>query len=225
MRKINWDTYFHSHYNPVGKNWGRKDLKKYKSWYYSWIAYICGLSSVRDVLRKDVTGFEIGSGIGGTTSLLAEKGIQMTGSDISKEIVREAKRTNKNIPFIFCDIQKGIPTKKKYNFIFAFEVLEHLANPIASLKHIRSALKPNGIFVASTPYPFGKAYSDPTHCSVHFPKEWKKMLKSAGFSRVETRPMSFLPFLWRWSKYLNIVIPFYIPFNDIVSTTLIIAEK
>jgi len=220
-----WDQYFHSHYNPQEKDWGMQDLIYYRNWYFSWVTYICNIPLVNKKLIGKPIGFEIGSAIGGTTSLLAEKGIQMTGSDISREIVKQAGKINKSIPFVFCDIQKGIPGKKKYDFIFAFEVLEHLADPITSLKNIRRGLKKGGVLVASTPYPFKKAYTDPTHCSVMYPSEWKTIFRKAGFSRTATRPMSFFPFLWKLSKFLNPVLPFYIPFDNIVSTTLVIAEK
>lgn len=47
----------------------------------------------------------------------------------------------------------------------------------------------------------------------------------AGFSQVEFRPLTSLPFLYRFSRFFSLHFPIYMPGLWLVSTTLIIAKK
>lgn len=208
---------------PKKKKWGRDDLLHYKNWYYMWIEYIDKKLSFSKHLPKVPNVLEIGSGIGGVSALLSDKDWDVTGSDISREMVSSAQATNKNVHFIFCDVQERIPGG--YDAIFGFEVLEHIPKPEKAIRNIHDALKKGGYFIGSTPFPYPKNFTDPTHCSVLYPKEWTTLFKKAHFKNITTYPISFFPFLWRIHKKLNIILPFYIPFPGFVSTTLLIGEK
>jgi len=207
---------------PKQRHWGEEDLIHYKNWYSSWIDYIDTKISHKN-LPKNPHVLEIGSGIGGVAALLAGKGWKVTGSDISREIVKAANKTHRSVQFVYCDAQKKIPGK--YNMIVAFEVLEHIENPSTAIRNVCNSLKKNGLFIGSSPYPFSKAYSDPTHCSVNYPKKWKQIFHNEGFKKVSLYPLSFFPYLWRIHRRLNVVLPFYISLPWFVSTTLIIAQK
>lgn len=223
MNKSKWDQYFYSHYKPIGAEWARADIEKYQKWYYAWIKYIDLIIHFEKF--PGAAAFEIGSGIGATTALLKEHGLNITGSDISKSMVKAANRAHTDVRFVYYDVQMPLRRSGIYYFIFGFEVLEHIPHPAVALKNIWNALRPGGYFIGSTPYPFPKGFSDPTHSSVNYPQEWRRLFLQNRFQRVMIRPMSFVPMLWRISKYLNPIIPFYIPFNNFVSTTLIIAQK
>lgn len=211
-----------SHYRPAGSHWSIRDVAKYSQWYFSWINY---LEKLCPRLRKKANIFEIGSAVGSVAKLLHERGHVVTGSDISPLMVAAASKLCAPIPFITCDIEKPIPFKKKFDVIIAFEVLEHLHFVDKGLKNIRNSLVATGSFIGTTPYPFNKNFLDPTHVNVKYPGEWKRLLYQAGFSRVSLYPLSFLPFAWRISKYINPVLPFYVPLPFFVSTTLVIAKK
>ena len=225
MKKNSWDSYFKEHLKPLETEWGKKDLQLYRKWYDSWIQHINKKIKLLGYRGKQPECFEIGSSIGAVTSLLHEKGLSIVGSDISEEIVLAAKKTNPQVEFIYCDIQKGIKTNKKYDIIFAFEVLEHLPKLKNGIRNIYSSLKKGGYFIGSSPYPFKKNFSDPTHCNVKYPYEWKELFYELGFSSIHMYAMSFMPFIWKIHKKLNIIFPFYVPFPYVVSTTLIIAKK
>lgn len=218
-----WDKYFHSHYNPRKKKWGEEDLNHYRNWYFAWINYIDAKLLLEKRLSNVPKVLEVGSAIGAVSAMFADKGWYVTGSDISREMVRVAAKLSKNVKFIYCDIQKKIPGL--YDAIFAFEVLEHIQKPEKAIQNIKKGLKKGGIFIGSSPYPFPKNFTDPTHCSVKYPREWKEIFKKEKFSEITTYPMSFFPFLWRINKRLNVVLPFYISFPGFVSTTLIIAKR
>ena len=222
MKKNNWDKYFQSHYRPMGREWGRRDVAKYAQWYFSWINYI---DKHCPILRRDARVFEIGSAVGAVAELLHDRGHDVTGSDISKLMVGTAKILCTPVPFIFCDIQRGIPIKKPFDAIMGFEVLEHVQDLDKALVNIRSALREGGYFIGTSPYPYPKNYLDRTHVNVKYPKEWRQLFLDNGFTQVRLLPMSFLPLAWRLSKHCNPVLPFYISWPFFVSTTLIFAKR
>ena len=221
MKPSKWDTYFQSHYQPVEREWGEKDLAKYKNWYNSWLPFI---EKSGNFNNGDIDIFEIGSGVGAFVALLAERGYKITGSDISELMVHVGRKVFPQAQFLYCDIEKGIPGHKRFSHVLAFEVLEHLKNPGLAMRNIHRSLQKGGYFIGTTPYPFPKNFKDPTHINVHYPEYWERLFFENGFLEVKMRPMSFFPAIWRVSKYFNFPLPWYIPFPYFVSTTLIAAK-
>lgn len=217
-----WDEYFHTHYRPIGNTWGSRDVEKYSKWYFSWIDYI---ERTCLIFHKKLQIFEIGSAIGASASLLHDRGHDVIGSDISGFMVRQANRLCKPIPFIHCDIQRGISIQKKFDVIMGFEVLEHVDDLSKALKNIYQSLSSKGYFIGTSPYPYEKNYLDKTHVNVKYPHEWKQLFLDNGFVSVDVCPMSFFPFIWRIHKRFNRVIPFYISWPFFVSTALIVAKR
>lgn len=222
MKQKNWDEYFYSHYHPQQREWSREDLEKYKRWYIYWIQFIKKNYSLS---FSGKTALELGCAIGAITSLLNEDGCEIVGSDISEIIIKHAQHLCPDIPFITYDVMKPYAQNRKVDFVFAFEVLEHIPFLDLALKNIYSLLKPNGYFIGSTPYPYRKNMIDPTHVNVHLPAYWKTIFYSHGFKTVHTIPMSFFPFIWKLPFGINPIITNYIPFPGFVSTTLIVAKK
>ena len=222
MKNNKWNQYFASHYRPLGNEWGQKDVERYAQWYFSWINYIEKKCSV---LRKKAQIFEIGSAVGAEAKLLHDRGHDVTGSDISDLMVKTANKLCASVRFVYCDIQKGIPVRKKFDAVMGFEVLEHVPNLKKALTNIERSLHKGGYFIGTSPYPYAKNYLDRTHVNVKYPGQWRKLFLDNGFSSVRMLPMSFLPLVWRLSKYTNPVLPFYISWPFFVSTTLIIAKK
>ena len=221
-KKPDWDHYFHSHYQPVGGKWGKADLEKYRTWYASWVTYF------ENHFHFSFTGksaIELGCGIGAFCSLLADRGCDVTGSDISQEMIASAAAVCPNIPFVYCDIIAGLEQKKKFDYVFAFEVLEHLPTLDPAIENIKKILLPDGWFIGSSPYPYPKNMQDPTHVNVHKPEFWKELFVKHEFRNVSVHPLSVLPALWKHAPALNPRLPFYLPWTGIVSTSLIFAQK
>jgi 2-polyprenyl-3-methyl-5-hydroxy-6-metoxy-1,4-benzoquinol methylase len=219
--KTDWDDYFGSWMYPSKTGWHQSELVLYRKWYSSWLTYIHKLVPI---YQKGITAFEIGGGIGAVASFFPENGVRITGSDISKKAVSIAKSLNPKIPFVVCNIEKGIPGNNKYDRIFAFEVLEHLDDIPSAIDHIKKHLTKKGYFIGTSPYPYPRNMLDPTHIHVMYPEYWLKIFKEHGFTDVSVRPLSCLPFLWKIHEKLHPILPFYIPFKYFVSTTLIIAR-
>ena len=214
-----YKNYFKSHYRSALTE---KDIFNYGQWFFSQLNII--RSKVK--VKKNGKILEIGSGFGGFYNLLSEAekkhymGIEL---DIdATNFANEYFHTN-----VFKN--KSLESLCGYDLvdrIFAFEVLEHLNNPLESIEKIHSLLNDKGIFIGTSPYPFLKNITgDKTHTFVLHPENWKRLFLNSGFREVEVIPMSFFPYIWRTHKLLNIRLPFYVSFPFFVSTTLIIAKK
>ncbi len=220
MEKKNYDNYFKKHYKLT---FSPQDLKKSSNWLYPQWSFISKKVSLSDKTHI----LEIGSGYGGFLNYLLphiDKN-KYVGLDLDSQVV---KFTNKTFDMRSCKNTsiEEFNTNKKFDYIFAFEVLEHVENPLEVIKKIHKLLKPEtGIFIGTSPYPYTKnVIADKTHMHVLHPKTWEKFFLLSKFTSVDTYPMTFIPYLWRISKFLNPRIPIYLPQKHIISTSLIIAK-
>lgn len=218
--KSKYKNYFKNHYKvDISDN----DVQNYSNWFFS------QFNLIKDslLLKQKASVLEIGSGYGGFLNIAREFGYKWnySGLELDSYAVKFTKKKFKSDKFSNTTFEK-YNTKEKYDYIFAFEVLEHVDDPYFVINKINKLLKNNGVFVGTSPYPFKKnVYADETHKYVLHPSNWKKIFNDNGFKKIKTYPMTFLPFIWRISKKLNIRFPFYFSFKNIISTTLIIAYK
>lgn len=199
-----------------------KDVSDYRAWFFAQLKFI------RSILPQDLTGriLEVGSGVGGFYSLLgkSEKS-HYCGIELDAEAVAFACSFFSSPAFRNVSLEE-LEETGGYDRIYAFEVLEHLNDPIRGIMKMKALLSEDGIFIGTSPFPFRKnVLADKTHEFVLHPDNWARLFKNCGFSSVETYPMSFVPYLWRINRILNVRIPVYIPFSGFISTSLIIARK
>lgn len=198
-------------------------IETYKKWFYAqWNFFLRKIK-----LMRNARVLEIGSGYGTVYSFLKVKINEKNycGLELDYDMCKFTNNYFKTDVFKNISIE-NFKSRDKYDFIFAFEVLEHVDNPRKTIEKVRSLLKEKGTFIGTSPYPYPKnVYADDTHQYVLHPSNWEKLFKDSGFKSIETYPMSFVPFLWRLNKRINIRIPFYVPLPYFISTTLIIAKK
>jgi len=215
--KNNYKNYFKEHYKST---FSEKDIRNYQKWFYSQFCFI------QSKIRPTGDILEVGSGYGGFYSFLSK-----TEQDNYLGLELDADATNfANFHFksnvFFNKSLEEFESNRKFDIVYAFEVLEHLSNPMLDIEKISNLLKREGLFIGTSPYPFKKnVLADKTHNFVLHPENWKKLFLNNGFESVEIFPMSFFPFLWKINKYLNIKYPFYFPLKYFISTCLIIAKK
>lgn len=182
------------------KNYSQRELIFYYRWFQGWIKLLDKFLPLKDGRGKQV--LEIGCAIGAFSKILTERNFKVTATDISPYIINKAKRLQKNIDFLVSDIEKEIPDKK-YDFIFAFEVLEHLDNPKLALLNMKKALKKDGVLVFSTPKPTKRVLADPMHINVHSPKYWLSLGRKLGYNSVSSKEVSFIPHLYRYHSLFS----------------------
>jgi SAM-dependent methyltransferase len=128
---------------------------------------------------------EIGCGSGALLNDLTEMGFSCSAVEISPaalEVARYINRSTENVTI--CDkVQKG--WKFKFDYVLAFEVLEHIEDDLGALQHWASLLKPNGGLLVSVPaHPRRWDLSDvwAGHFRRYERKGLKRLIERAGFS-------------------------------------------
>jgi SAM-dependent methyltransferase len=211
-----YKDYFAQHYRS---DFTTDDIEKYRKWF---LAQWKKIESIHPLNDMD-TVLEIGSGLGGFATFIKNDS-RYTGLELDSRACEFSQSHFPSKKFLNLSLSE-FEAPAKVDRIYSFEVLEHLPDVISSIQKIHGLLKPKGIFIGTTPYPFRKNIeADETHLFVLHPENWKRLFEKNGF-KVRSQPMSFLPYLWRVQPSLNQIFPFYIPFKYFISTTLIIATK
>ena len=168
---------------------------------------------------------EIGSGLGSFTKFL-DIDQNYLGIELDGDAVSFANKENPNFKFIKSSVEQLPDDGLRYDYVLAFEVLEHVENPSAAILKCFQLLKNGGKFVGTSPFPFKKnVLADPTHLHVMHPLNWKTLFENQGFTVEKIVPMTYMPFIWRVKKEWNFRLPFYVRLPGFVSTCLIVAQK
>lgn len=127
--------------------------------------------------KTSKTVLVIGCGEGQEVLWLQEQGFQATGiTNNPKEVETGRKKYKVNI--LQADMHE-IPGDKKYDAIFASNVLEHSVAPFLALKHWRTLLKNNGLLILVMP---SKEWlPEYYHFSVLTHSQTKDLLYKSGF--------------------------------------------
>lgn len=222
MKKFE-EGYFKGWYKNAVGSFSKQDLEISKNWFWAWLKKLNQYVPIEHGKGKSV--LEIGCSIGSVSNLLAERGFDVWASDISEYAVKRAQKLTPRAHFLTLDIQKKIPLKQKFDYIIAFEVVEHLEKPELGIKHMYDGLKKEGIVVISTPYPYPWNFRDPTHINVKYPHEWIELMKKVGFQNISYHRFTLLPFFYRFHKRLQVIIPFAIPLPYLNSPIFFIGKK
>lgn len=218
------EDYFDGHFRThIGEFTPQRD-REMTRWFRASMNFINRYIPLKNAQGK--TLLEFGCAYGSASVLLHEFGFDVTATDISKLAVKRAKQLHPQITFRTHDMEKLFKTKKKFDYAFAMDVIEHLPKPEQAIKNVYKILKPGGIAIMSSPNDFPYKVQDPTHISVKSPKEWKKIFKEAGFSSVVTQPATYFPpLLYRIHWRLNFVFPIAVFSSKFLSTVFIFAKK
>lgn len=99
---------------------------------------------------KGTQALDFGCGAGRSTQFIKSLGFEVTGADISKALLKEARRLDPETAYL--EIRKGqIPVEQKtYDLVFSsfvFLCMESLEMMIDALKEIARIMKDDGIFI------------------------------------------------------------------------------
>lgn len=213
-----WNGYFSKQY---ACKYDRNDIVRAKRFIRGQFAIVNKISPV----HVDDRVLEIGCALGSFVEILKDCDVHsITGAELDREAAEFTRRSH-GVPVIEASIEE-MDASERYTKIYAFEVLEHLTNPISDLRKIYELLSPGGVFIGSTPFPFKRSItSDSSHMFVLHPLNWERLFKKAGFEIVCMRPATGVPFLYRFSGLFSIYFRFYLPWLPLVSTTLFVVRK
>jgi len=170
--------------------------------------YSCNYEKQRVGVIKDVipsgsyTSLDVGCGNGMFSKILFDKGHKVDGIDINIDNIKFAQEKYgacQDMKFFSYDLSNiKSYSHKKYDFILALEILEHLPNYDQFLMDLCGLLKKNGLLVISTPNRYsiegligtfwakrlGKKFNawDITHQNVFNSFEFLKSLKEANLN-------------------------------------------
>lgn len=115
-----------------------------------------GRNMIIDSVVKDVVGevdkktlLEVGCGTGFVLSYLEKLGFMVTGLDMHRESIRFARKRTK-APLL-CTRLEEISTKKRFDVVGAFEVLEHVERQNEFLEKCGKFIKKNGRIMLTVP--------------------------------------------------------------------------
>ncbi len=103
---------------------------------------------------------ELGCAHGGSVALVEWAGFDATGLELSPWVVDFAKKTF-DISMLVGPLEDRQIEPASLDAIVLYDVLEHLPDPIATIRHAASLLKEEGIFIIQTPeYIEGKTHRE-----------------------------------------------------------------
>jgi len=121
-------------------------------------SWIPALEGVADKLRAGATVADIGCGLGASTILLAQQypNSRFTGSDYhdqSIEIARKRAADAGVADRVRFEVASAAGfSGTGYDLAATFDCLHDMGDPVAAARHIRQALKPDGIWLVVEPY-------------------------------------------------------------------------
>jgi ubiquinone/menaquinone biosynthesis C-methylase UbiE len=166
----------------------------------------------RFATRPDLKILNIGSGAGGTISLLERYGT-VTNVDVSAEAIAFARAKGFN-NLVQCDGNNLPFPKDHFDLAVAFDVLEHIQEDEAGLQEWKRVLKPNGsLFMAVPAYQWLWSEHDESlhHYRRYTASHLYRMLNLAGFrvSKITYAITAAFPLivLYRFLRSLKAKVP------------------
>ncbi len=170
----------------------RHPIKKLYFDIINWAGEKTGLSLINGCGK---VALDIGCAYGFIVELLNDLGYEAYGIDISKFAVTKGRNT------ILSDAEHMPFKGSSFDLITCFETIEHLHNPELMLNDVYQILKPNGVFLFSTPTPgpfsaiihilsCKPSFLHPSIKSIH---QWIKALNSFSFKVVAVESYLLLP--------------------------------
>ena len=118
---------------------------------------------LRTVLRYKLPPsrvLELGSGPGGFVATLQWAGFDASGLELSPWVVQFVRETFQ-VPMLLGPVEDQQIEPGSLDVIALMDVLEHLPDPVSTMRHCLRLLKPDGILVIQTPcYPEGRGHED-----------------------------------------------------------------
>ena len=183
----------------------RAGLEATMAWYRAFTRF------VDDLLPCSGRHLDAGCGHGAIVHLLAQRGLESYGIDVSSYMIEQAQEFDPKYRnrFAIASVKDELPFPDPFDVVTCLEVLEHIERPQEAIGAMARHLAPGGLLVATTPNPanrfplYNPATSDPTHISLHEPAWWRDGAEKEGLDVLRSVTYWPVPLLWRLSPELG----------------------
>lgn len=133
-----------------------------------------------ELISGDV--LEIGTGEGYGIDVLAPKAVRYITMDKS---IQQLEFNGENVDFYEADVPPIPADNNTFDFVVAFQVIEHIKKDFEFIREVSRVLKPEGKFIVSTPNARMSLTRNPYHVREYLADQLQNLLESE-FSSVET---------------------------------------
>lgn len=160
-------------------------------------AHIMRRAAILDLIRARQPGrvLEIGCGVGALLYDLKSRGFHGKGVDTSKRALEIARHFHGGADNAFkIDEQITEDDKDEYDYLMAFEVLEHIQDDRGELSRWAQCLKKGGVLIGSVPAHrrrWGASDQWAGHVRRYDYQDLEKLLASTGFDLMDTHCYGF----------------------------------
>lgn len=133
-----------------------------------------------ELISGDV--LEIGTGEGYGIDVLAPKAVRYITMDKS---IQQLEFNGENVDFYEADVPPIPADNNTFDFVVAFQVIEHIKKDFEFIREVSRVLKPEGKFIVSTPNALMSLTRNPYHVREYLADQLQNLLESE-FSSVET---------------------------------------
>ncbi|HEY3188366.1 MAG TPA: methyltransferase domain-containing protein [Solirubrobacteraceae bacterium] len=185
-----WTEYAQARHLPTIAERARADLSE---------RCVFWLERLLEVVRPPGRALEIGCGHGGFVRLLQELGFDAVGTELSPWVVEFARRTF-DVRVLLGRLET-LPLEPGFRCIAAFDVLEHLSDPLGTARRCRELLDPGGALLLQTPCYRGEGpdwsmFQPDEHIHLFTEDAVDGLLRRAGFATVTIQPSLFAHDMW-----------------------------
>ena len=165
---------------------------------------------------KDLKVLDIACGAGYGSHMLSQKAVQVCGVDINDETVRYAREHyhKDNVTFEVMDSRDIKYPDQSFDAVVSFETIEHIPEPEVFLREVKRILKPNGLFILSTPNLEttcdGKGVHVPFHVKEFTLQDMQGLLKDFHHIDVYAQKMSYHKKLYKKIRLLSRYVPSFL---------------
>lgn len=142
-------------YAPAAKFWDNTAEKYAKSPIRDMDSYTYTLERTRSYLAATDRVLELGCGTGSTALLLADAVAEITGADLSQNMIRIATRKAqeqgvKNARFVAAEVFDQAVNDGPYDVVMAFNLIHLIEDTPRTMRRFNDLLKPEGLFISKT---------------------------------------------------------------------------
>lgn len=141
----------------------------------------------------DQSLLDIGCGNGKLLKKYADKGLTVLGIDFDDQAIEAAKKEGLNVRKALVEDLRSCG--QKYDFIILNHVIEHLADPVQTLRYCKHILKKGGVIIVATPNAnsyghyhyqrYWRGLEPPRHLVIFTDQSLRIILTKAGMRVVE----------------------------------------